>query len=599
MATNTSPPSPTHTQSLWDRAFDSLNGDLKLALNQARTQKRDILAAVLKAAEDKRATCLRRGWKFKRSNGEVVIIRDLLEKIAKWIDRFKTVGDVAVQFDASSASLPWAAVRFLLQITVNDVQQFGTLVQDLEVLSRIIARYKEFEKLHLSRNSPMQLALETALTVLYTEVLTHLARTIDFFSKSTPVRIAQSVLYVGDKNSIQAVLSQEDEVWKLANLQDTEDLRFLTATVLRLRDQATTKLLDEESYMNMVLGLSTSPFPIHHQTISQSRAPDFGQWLLKHENYRKWCETSSSSVLWLHGIMGSGKTYLFSVVVDSLLTTAASHQNPTPFAHFYCLSTEAEPERSSADEILRSVLRQLAMSQTNNGVRDMLASEFERRSKSARLRGLDLPKLAGKECVDLIIEVANEDPIVILLDAVDQVQDEHRYALLRCLDRIMSLLPPPEAKDIMITRDNTYNDMAQFIFQKIDDARLVFGNLSSGTRDSLANALLDGAGEMFLWARHQIQQLRKVKREEDLLPALEANVLSDLDKLYENDLRQILDAGKASRQLAIQIFSWLLYMKTPLAPAALLAAIKTTSTDLVTLTLADVSALCSNLVIMD
>ena len=50
------------------------------------------------------------------------MLRDLLEKIAKWIDYFKTIGDVAVQFDASNASLPWAAVRFLLQITVNDVQ---------------------------------------------------------------------------------------------------------------------------------------------------------------------------------------------------------------------------------------------------------------------------------------------------------------------------------------------------------------------------------------------------------------------------------------------------------------------------------------------
>ncbi|KAF5013361.1 hypothetical protein FDECE_608 [Fusarium decemcellulare] len=617
MATTTSPPTPTHAQSLWDRAFDSLNGDLKLALNQATTRKRDILAAVLEAAEDKRATCLRRSWKVKRSNGEVVVIRDLLEKIAKWVDRFKAVGDVASQFDAGSASLPWAAVRFLLQITVNDAQQFASLVQDLEVLSRIIARYKEFEKLHLSRNSPMQPGLETALTVLYTEVLTHLARTIEYFSKSTPVRIAQSVLYAGDKNSIQAILSQEDEVWKLANLQDTEDLRFLTTTVLRLRDQATTKLLDEESYMNMVLGLSSSPFPIHHQTISQSRTPDFGQWLLKLESYRQWCETSSSSILWLHGIMGSGKTYLFSVVVDSLLATAATHQNSAPFAYFYCLSTESEPERSSADEILRSALRQLAMTQTHNGVRDTLASEFELRSKSARLRGLDLPKLTRKKCVDLIIEVANEDPIVILLDAVDQIQDEHRYALLKCLDRIISeaanvvkvfvtsrndnevFSALPTAKEIMITRDNTHNDMAQFILQKIDDARLIFGNLSSETRDSLANALLVGAGEMFLWARHQIQQLRKVKREEDLLPALEANVLSDLDKLYENDLRQILDAGKASCQLAIQVFSWLLYMKTPLTPTALLTAIKTTSTDLVTLTLADVSALCSNLVIVD
>ncbi|KAF4446578.1 hypothetical protein F53441_9805 [Fusarium austroafricanum] len=53
-------------------------------------------------------------------------------------------------------------------------------------------------------------------------------------------------------------------------------------------------------------------------------------------------------------------------------------------------------------------------------------------------------------------------------------------------------------------------------------------------RDSLAKALLEGAGEMFLWTHRQIQQLRKVKSEEDLLPELQSNILSDLDNLYEN-----------------------------------------------------------------
>lgn len=185
MATQMAPSSDKNAQSLWYQAFSSLSADLKTALGQAATHKRDILAAALEAAENRKATSLRKRWKFKRSNGEVVIIRDVLEKIAKWIDSFKAVGDAAVQFDASNASLPWAAVRLLLQATVNDVQQYGTMVQDLEVMSRIIARYKEFENLHLGRDQSAEPALETALTVLYTEVLTHLAQTIAFFSQST------------------------------------------------------------------------------------------------------------------------------------------------------------------------------------------------------------------------------------------------------------------------------------------------------------------------------------------------------------------------------------------------------------------------------
>lgn len=48
---------------------------------------------------------------------------DLFSKIVKWIDIFKQVGDAAVQYDPVHAALPWAGVRFLLQ--VRGIQEFG------------------------------------------------------------------------------------------------------------------------------------------------------------------------------------------------------------------------------------------------------------------------------------------------------------------------------------------------------------------------------------------------------------------------------------------------------------------------------------------
>ena len=46
----------------------------------------------------------------------MIIIRDLLEKVSFWVSKFKEAVDVAVQFDPLHASLPWAAVRSLLQV---------------------------------------------------------------------------------------------------------------------------------------------------------------------------------------------------------------------------------------------------------------------------------------------------------------------------------------------------------------------------------------------------------------------------------------------------------------------------------------------------
>lgn len=46
----------------------------------------------------------------------MIILRDLLEKVMVWVNKFKEVVDVAIQYDPVHAALPWAAVRFLLQV---------------------------------------------------------------------------------------------------------------------------------------------------------------------------------------------------------------------------------------------------------------------------------------------------------------------------------------------------------------------------------------------------------------------------------------------------------------------------------------------------
>ena len=83
-----------------------------------RTDKLTILNDVLVAVEGKRQICMQRRWRYKRSNGEVIILRDLFEKMMVWVNKFKEIGDVAVQYDPGHASLPWAGVRFFLQVCV-------------------------------------------------------------------------------------------------------------------------------------------------------------------------------------------------------------------------------------------------------------------------------------------------------------------------------------------------------------------------------------------------------------------------------------------------------------------------------------------------
>jgi len=78
--------------------------------------KRATLYDLLDAVEEKKRLSEERQWTYTRRNGEVVSIRDSLNKVVEWIKRFRDVGDVAIQYDPTHAALPWAAVRFLLQV---------------------------------------------------------------------------------------------------------------------------------------------------------------------------------------------------------------------------------------------------------------------------------------------------------------------------------------------------------------------------------------------------------------------------------------------------------------------------------------------------
>lgn len=78
----------------------------------------------------------------------------------KWVNEFKEVGDATVQYYPGHAALPRAAIRLLLQASVNDVQIFGSFVEGLEVVCKTVARYAAIEKLYFRQSSLVDKMLE-------------------------------------------------------------------------------------------------------------------------------------------------------------------------------------------------------------------------------------------------------------------------------------------------------------------------------------------------------------------------------------------------------------------------------------------------------
>lgn len=56
--------------------------------------------------------------------------------------------------------------------------------------------------------------------------------------------------------------------------------------------------------------LSPEPYRKHHVQASQGVLLGTGRWLLSDPSFERWKDESASSILWLHGIAGSGKSKL-------------------------------------------------------------------------------------------------------------------------------------------------------------------------------------------------------------------------------------------------------------------------------------------------
>ena len=105
---------------LWAAALTRLSVEDRQCVAFEGQDRLDVLTDLRDLTDQAKISSIEKRWRFHRlgrgGGTETVVLRDLFSKIVVWIDRFKTIGDIVVQYDPVHAALPWAGVRFLLQV---------------------------------------------------------------------------------------------------------------------------------------------------------------------------------------------------------------------------------------------------------------------------------------------------------------------------------------------------------------------------------------------------------------------------------------------------------------------------------------------------
>ena len=602
-----------------------------LADNVVDDKPQASLQALLLLVQEKQRKSTEKRWKLRKRSGKVVFIRDLFEKIAHWINKFKEIGDTIVTYDPTHAALPWAGVRFLLHLAISDIELFGSVVEGVEIVSRLITRCGYHEAVYLApigrHTTDSGSLLKDTIIRLYVKILEYLAKSAEYFQRGTSKRILESLGTTPMKleeqlNAVRQIESELHSVLQVVEGEQLSDIGNIVTSihtsseettaaigmikqVMKSLEQPITRMvshlvhfegsMEHQEWLKLSKWLGNTNFRDQHEMIHRDLLLGTGDWIFNRPEYQQWQYSSSSSVLWLRGIPGCGKSKLCSLVVQNNLNRIEEvGVNAAPIAYFYCAKT-SNRALLNPTTILGNILKQLAHSKTGQGIHHAVFEEYQRRKQSAERDGIDISPLTLEESGDLIVSVASDYPIQIYLDGIDELEDDRE--LLQVLNRIVEdssnvvkvFISSRDAADVAfwlknavsltITGADNSTDIACFVVRSVDTAietkKLLKGRVSSELRQRLVSRLSDGAGSMFLWASLHFTQLcdsKRYKLEQDVLQALESlpvGLKETFDQIYQN----IDEYPKQAKAVTKRIFGWLLAAQRPLSKQELIDAV--------------------------
>ncbi|RPB20390.1 hypothetical protein L211DRAFT_792229, partial [Terfezia boudieri ATCC MYA-4762] len=544
-------------------------------------------------------------------------VQDTADRLVGWINRFKQVGDLAIQYDPGHAALPWAGVRFILLLFVGDQEKLAAAIVGAERVALLIGRCAIYEQLYLTDGIPKNAKEATenlcqGLLTLYTAILQLLCRLIRVFQAEikaidepeSAVNAAvvavencctrPSTCYVFEftfvtrQYDLQIIQPHVNIPKKLR-----EHLKHFMPIIARI-DKNVDEIynnIEENQRMAILRWFSTVPYQSHHDLACEGRVEHTGAWLFSRKEFTRWKNSEAPAILWLHGIPGAGKTKLVSATIEYLNGIRKFDK----VAYFYCKRDEAD--RRDREKIILSLIKQLACPPKDKTSRPTrICAEALKAYKKEQQDPASRNQLNFDSSLNLLgHQVECFEHPAIVLDALDECSEEVSSHLLRALLSVIRKAKRPlkvfiasrhnldienRLRDLphvcIEARDNA-EDIENYVRQQltlaIQDRRLLRGKVSQELRECIEKGILGDANGMFLWVDWQIREVCKLIRESDIRTRL-GKLPKGLTGVYDEIMNSIKSQPDCNFDLATNALKWMLVSARPLKPDELAAAVE-------------------------
>ncbi|UKZ53535.1 hypothetical protein TrVGV298_007327 [Trichoderma virens] len=468
-----------------------------------------------------------------------------------------TIGDIAVNFAFSLSTIICSALGKLMKTKVAQYKDLAAIFVCAEKVLSLTRRGMVYEIVYL-QDASSNIAtkeLQKTLVDLYKALLQLLSSMPAQLIENQGWQFFQALAWSGEDAERVSVLSTHEHKLSMA-IQACDTIRLTAhqkllqslSTPLRRVDKNVenlTVLLQKKSLDEALDYISVIPIESHHLEKRETRTPGTCEWLLQDPRFLKWEETSYSSILWLHGITGAGKSYLTSKVIDRYwFDNEKDAKHDEGFAYFYC--SLSDPARRNPTSIYQSYIRQLA--QLYHYPRRIHKSIFNLYYKAKR----EQRSLSFNECRTALSELLNSYPqTTLVLDALDECEVETRKVLMLDLNSLVTAAERPvkvyiasrmevdiirnlrHGSDISIDPSYGKGDIEKYIEQEMRLLSNKWKSVSESVRAKVSRTITDLGSGNFVLAYLQWEQVKKLKTNSSILRGLE-NLPRSLDEAYHD-----------------------------------------------------------------
>ncbi|KAI0451705.1 ankyrin repeat-containing domain protein [Xylaria acuta] len=590
---------------LWNLAYEKLReedevlikdyearlyGDLSVGLSSPLGSKvgmRDRAQAILQRKMDE---VNRDVWKLKFGSSEAQV-RDLVQPVlgvVNWVNDY-----IKVAVSASPhASMAWVGVSLLLPLFLNPSEQGISLAKGLEYISSLIVRSWMWEDLYVRRyeagtsqnksSLPSHSAYKISLEKLYRQILRFQATSYCYYTEKTAFRLGLDIVKwnewdklldeIKDKEREFAATSDNwrdmkyDEACSEADKRHQEAIRrwqTIGTDVSGLRE-AVEAARAEKTRDELLDWLCKVDHSEMYNAARDKHESGTCKWLVRDsEEFKTW-EGSPSSLLWLHGNAGSGKSILSSSVVKYLQDRYASDPQ-SAFAYFFF--SFSDMKKQEVGVMLASLIKQLYASRPDTPQPIKNLGEYKKRGERPDTKTLENALIAtanGFSSVSIVIDALDECPTLNgerskLLGSLNRIIDAmpdnfHIFCTSRPepdIKAAISIVPSsPSRADIDLTAETrgVNYDIGLYI-----DSVFASTNYNSWPSDLKAEAkalLIERADGMFQYifcqfeALHNLSSIPRIRNALQQLPigldATYARLLQSIDTNFQTQVASLL-----------------------------------------------------------